>query len=411
MALVGALTVVATALACGDGRSAVGEHTAVPGTPSAVPAASLTPTTAVTVPQRHVVPNGGMLPSENGLLYIRLDTGEMEFWAMPGPYGARPISRDGRWVVWGAQGVSRTHLLDTHTGLDRVLTVSGEPAGAAGFSGDGQLLFLVGVSRVALVETESGRVLAEAPSPPGNSSGAAEFAPDGAAATGFAAQSAGSRTTVILRPNGSALTIDGGTWPIRWSRDGIRLAVSTATGLWIVSAGKAPQIEIPLGGSDRGYNPRWSPDGRYLATANGGNTGGQRVFDAATGEEVLRAVGTPTCIGDYWFEDGTLAYGWEGRRVAVPSGEIREGLPARPRNDGYRFDDAVRTPGITRLLLANGAAVEFQSSGMWSVPYDGDGIYGATTDGRALFLVGIGGKGICDSQFPEPSVQLPPFAQ
>jgi WD40 repeat protein len=348
------------------------------------------------------------LPAANGLLYVTLDSGEMVFWEMPGQYGARPISGDGRWVVWSAQGGDGgSYLLDTVSGRDRVLSLAGEAAGAAGFSDDGATMVLVSGSAVALVETDSSRVLARAPAPKAGQNGAAEFSVDGAAALGFSDASGAPAATMILRPDGSTSTIAGGTWAVRWSPDGALLAVTTATGSRIISAEGATKLEIPFGEVEHGYNPRWSPDGKYIAIANSYAVGGARVFDAITGDEVLRTTGSPTCLADYWLADGSLSYGWQGNQVAVPSGEKSQSPPPARKPD-FTFDQSARM-GVTRLLLDSGRSVEFRSEAPWSAYYDGEGVRLTMSDGRALFLIGIGGKGLCDGQMAEPSVQLPPF--
>ncbi len=375
----------------------------------AISESSPTPAPVATTPMRHSIPSGATLPSENGLLYIKLDTGEMEFWAMPGTYWARPISRDGRWVVWSAKNATGVHLLDVQSGRDQQLTLHGNPAGASGMSNDGRLVLLNTPSSVALIETETGRVIAETPHPGGTFMSAAEFGPDGSVAHGYG-DNALPRGTIVLRLDGTVSKIDGGAWPMRWSADGTRLALTTATGTRIVTSTGQRILEIPFGGIERGFNLRWSPGGRYLAVANAYNVGGQRVFDAATGVEVLRTTGTPSCIGDYWLDDGTLEYGFEGLRVLVPSGKLQQGVPRWPRAEGFTFDNSVTTQGLTRLLLADGLKVEFRSESNWSVYYDGDGIRSTTSDGRALFLVGIGGKGLCDSGFAGMTVELPPFS-
>lgn len=359
-------------------------------------------------PTRYAVSNGAALPSANGLLFVTLHTGEVHFWALPAPYSARPISRDGRWVAWGSPAVNGNHLLDTHSGKDRVLAIGGSPAAATNFSPDGRLMVLDSSSTVALVETESGKSVASAAKTAGAiTNGAAAFSIAGYAAQGFA-DSKGSRTSVVLRPDGSSFSIDGGSWPLRWSPEGQRLAVTTAAGVRIVSGSGEPIREISLGNTDRGYNLRWSPDGRYLAVANSYNIGGQRVFDAGNGREVLRTAGTPTCLGDYWLDDGTLEYGWEGQRVSVPSGQVIDGTPRWPRDEGFSFDQSAAASGLTRLLLKNGKAVELRL-GMWSFYYDGEGVRSTTSNGEALFLIGIGGKGLCDGTLPALAVELPPF--
>lgn len=408
------LTVFGSACSGGPGPSQSLATTSVsptatsPATTTAPPEGTPTLVPQPTAPKRYAISNGEALPSDSGLLFVTLNTGEMLFWALPAAYRARPLSRDGRWVAWSSPAVNGNHLLDTHIGKDRLLEISGSPAAATDFSPDGRLMVLVSGSSVALVETESGKILASAVTTAGViTNGAGAFSIDGYAAQGFA-DSKGSRTTVVLRPDGSSFSIDGGSWPLRWSPEGRRLAVTTAAGVHIVSASGETIREISLGNTDRGYNDRWSPDGRYLAIANSYSIGGQRVFDAANGKEVLRTVGTPACLGDYWLDDGTLEYGWEGQRVSVPSGQVLNGTPRWPRDEGFSFDQSAAANGLDRLLLKNGRAVEFRS-GMWSFYYDGEGVRSTTSNGEALFLIGIGGRGLCDGTSSALAVQLPPF--
>jgi hypothetical protein len=386
------------------GMTAATTATAIP-SPTAGPSAS---PAAAGVPVRHALASGDALPSRNGLLYVALKSGEMVFWEMPGQYGARPISRDGRWVAWSAHGSSGVHLLDTASGRDRALSLAGEPAGAAGLSQDGATMVLVSASQIALVETDSLRVLAQASAPAPIQDGGAEFSVDGSAALGFGGTTDAAPATVILRPDGSTTAVAGGTWPLRWSPDGRSLAVTAANGTRIVSNQGATMLEIPFGNVEHGFNPRWSPDGTYIAIANAYNAGGERVFDATTGAEVLRTTGSPSCLGDYWLADRSLSFGWDGLQVTVPSGEMSQG-PAGTGAPGFTFDQSAGV-GVTRLLLENGGSVEFRSQAPWSAYYDGDGVHLTMTDGRALFLVGIGGKGLCDGQMAAPSVQLPPFS-
>ena len=326
----------------------------------------------------------------------------MQFWALPAPYVAYPLSRDGRWVAWGSPAVNGNRLLDTHIGEDRLLEINGSPAAATGFSPDGRLMLLVSSSTVALVETESGRSLASAAKSSGANANDTAFSNEGFAAQGFA-DSKGFRATMVLRRDGSSFSIDGGSGPLRWSPEGRRLAVTTAAGVHIVSASGETIREISLDNTDRGYNDRWSPDGRYLAVANSYNIGGQRVFDAANGKEVLRTVGTPACFEDYWLADGTLAYGWEGQSISVPSGQVLNGSPRWPRDEGFSVDQSAAANGLYRFLLKSGRAVEFRSGKSF--------LYGSTTsDGEAVFLIGLGGKGrICNGTVPALAVQLPPF--
>lgn len=166
-----------------------------------------------------------------------------------------------------------------------------------------------------------------------------------------------------------------------------------------------PKVE--LWDVEHGYNPRWSPNGKYIAVANTYSAGGERVFDGTTGAEVLRVTGSPSCLGDFWLAGNLLAYGYGGLAVTVPSGEIVQAPPLV--NSAGAFDQSV-SAGTTRLLLDAGGSVEFRSEAPWSAYYDGEGVHLVLTDGRALFLIGVGGKGLCDGRMDELSVQLPPFS-
>jgi dipeptidyl aminopeptidase/acylaminoacyl peptidase len=398
------LGVALIASACG-GSGAPPSPTSPAETPT--PAREATPPPrAADQPVRHVVPDGGQLPSEHGRLYVDLSTGEQVFWVLPNAGAPRPISRDGRWVVWGPGDAPARNLLDTRKGVNRQLLVGNEAVTRAWFSEDGRYLVADTGSVVALLETESGKVLAQAPRPAQDAHGSAEFTTRGAAAIGFRA--GGTFATLILRPDGTTSVIDGATGQVRWSPDGSRLAVRTATGTRIVSADGSTKLELASGGPDATYNPRWSPDGRYLGLATY-DAGGRRIYDAASGQEVLRTTGTLTCLGSFWLDDGTLEFGSKGDRVVVPTGEIRSGQP-REEKAGYRLDDTAPA-GIVRLLLDSGGEAEVQSMPSWSFYYDSEALYRATTDGHALFLVGVGGKGLCDYGPSEPpAVQLPPFA-
>jgi DNA-binding CsgD family transcriptional regulator len=349
--------------------------------------------------------NTATVPTDNGLLYVDLDTGDMTFWPMPGEYNIPSMSRDGRWIIWATLGGTDLHLMDTADGTDQVLQLRGEDVIAARLSDDGDFLMQRTPNRVALTDTQSGGVLAESIVPAGNANGWGEFASNGSVAIGFGPEQ-GPRGTLILHPDGTTAEAAGASWPLRWSPDATRLAVTTETSTRIVSSDAELLWEIPFLEGGNSLNPRWAPNGDYLAIPRAGGQGGYRVFDTATQVELLRTVGSPTCL-DYWNSDGTLDFAWDGRRLNVTAGDI---LPPDPSLAQRPFDYVQTSEvGLTRLRTPGGRTIDFRSD-FWSVYFDQDGIYETTTDGRAFFLIGVGGRGLCgEGELPEPEVLFPPF--
>ncbi len=164
------------------------------------------------------------------------------------------------------------------------------------------------------------------------------------------------------------------------------------------------------------FNPRWSPDGRYLALAAPDNSDALRIFEAATGAEILRVTGFPVCIGDYWYADGTVG-AWFGYNasVTVPGGEVSR-RPDQSRPDASqqpRYLPGFNPDGRLDLVDVGSDAV------LWSVN-TGPGVFGAyflrRGDGPldqfpplGILQLGAHGRGYCDSGSPAPSVQKPPF--
>ena len=120
--------------------------------------------------------------------------------------------------------------------------------------------------------------------------------------------------------------------------------------------------------------------------------------------EVLRTEGTSVCF-DYWVDRHAVRFDSDASVVEVPSGEVT----SEPADMPYSFVQSA-DPGLTILKLASGNSASFRTS-EWSLPYDSDGIYLSTTDGRALFFVGSpGGKDLCIAATEKPpAVLLPPF--
>jgi DNA-binding CsgD family transcriptional regulator/WD40 repeat protein len=354
------------------------------------------------------VPNGGTVPTDNGLLYVDLDTGEMTFWPMPGTsYYAPSVSRDGRWVVWTAgDGVhdSGVHLLDTETANDRLVEAGTSAILDARVSPDGRFVIARGDSRLFLIESESMATVADAPLPGASPNGWAEFARDGSVAVAFGPSPA-TPSVVVLHPDGSSFAADAATWPLRWSPDSEYLAVTAERSTQVLNRTGDRVWDIPFLGSDENANPRWSPDGRYFSVTSWPALGGVRIFDFLSRAEVMRTEGTFACF-DYWASADSVDFESDTSLARVPSGETVEATADVP----YAFVQAGE-PAVTSLRLRSGNTVSFRTSGTWSVPYDSEGIHSSTNEGRALFLVGSsGGKDLCIT-FSEksPAVLLPPF--
>ena len=353
------------------------------------------------------VPNGGTIPSENGLLYVDLASGDMQFWPMPGTsYYAQSVSRDGRWVVWTAgDGVhdSGVHLLDTDTAHDRLLEAGSSPILNARVSPDGRFLVAHSVSRLFLVESKSMSIVAEAPLPGGPLGEWEEFASNGSVAAAFG-QFPGTRHVVVLHPDGSSFGVAAATSPLRWSPDGEYVTVTGEKSTQVMNRDGDVVWDIPFLGSDEHANPRWSPDGRYFSVSSLPSLGGLRIFDFGSRTEVLRTEGTWTCF-DYWVTDDLVRYDSDTYLVDVPSGEIIQAVAEAP----FTYEQSGE-PGLTTLRLKSAELVSFRT-GIWSVPIDSDGIHSGTNDGRALFLVGAqGGKDSCITLSEKsPAVLHPPF--
>ena len=234
---------IATATAAGT--ASVTPTAASSATPASTETASATP-----VPlEMQTIPNGGTLPSDNGLLYVDLDTGEMEFWPMPGQfYYVQSISRDGRWVVWTAgEGVhdSGVRLLDTESGEDRLIEAKGSPVLDASVSPDGRFLLARSDSSLFLLEPTALMPVADAPLPDGPQNGWDEFSVDGSVASAFGL-SPDPETVVVLRADGTSFSLMEVTWPMHWSSDGRYLAVATDTSTQILDRDGHPIWEIPF---------------------------------------------------------------------------------------------------------------------------------------------------------------------
>lgn len=396
---------VASLTACAAGRQS--NNSPAPTDNTGTPAVPKSPSIGdVPSPRVWDLNESQRLPASNGLLFVDLDSARLRFWSLPASARVTTISLDGRWVIGGAPGVQGTHLLDTATGNDRVASVGGQLASVAGLSADGRHAVLVTRASVSLVDTETGSVVASAATSSRYPNGAAEFSMTGAAVVGSVAQPGVPPTLMLLRPDGTSSQIKDRTWPIRWSPSGDRLVASGEHTLTMFDAGGGALLDIELGPGATVVNPRWSSDGSYIAVANAYSVGGQRVFRASDGKEVLRTEGTPSCLGEYWLDLDSLRFG-STNEVQVPTGEIE---PTRPMKDEYRLEAPAEPAAPKTVTLPDGRVMSFYSDGPLSYFVGPNGIQRVTLLNQAVLLVGsAGGHGTCDAVTPPPSVMLGPF--
>lgn len=356
---------------------------------------------------RHVLARdegGGMNP-DYGVLFLDPATGGGELWELPG----RPdrVSPSGRYIAWVAEGASELHILDTRTGTEVVLPgVLDVPS----FSPDEQRF--VGLSvhgSAAIYATATGDLILQM-APPGNPAPGwvvAEWSPDGRGVVGATKD----HSFVVWAGN-----VGDVPFPLigmQWSHasDRVVLAGDDQTIVFDPSTGARLDLGVP-GGS----NPRWSADDRWIALDRGiRRTGsGLFVFNADTGEEVLRVSGQNVCVGDYWDDTGAQVFGQfePPMAVQVPSGELvpsTEWPRFGPREFSLDWGDD-NQPGPT--LLKDGQVVARVNVHADSVPFSSDDFAVFTTDSRAVWYIGVYGTDLCgeDPRFREPfEVLLPPF--
>ncbi len=411
-----ALAVALAMTACSGDRAQRPTPSAsvAPPTDSATVRPSATATVAATatpVPAPPALPTvrryarGETVEETSGLLLLDPVTGGAEAWQ-----GAYIVSPSGRYLAGEAS------LVDRSTGEIRALVYEGAPLRIASFSPD--------ETRYAAATDRHGGVFALASGDPVYPPIVREPPRTRAGAVPFQAAWSLDGTRVGLGGislSGWVLVIDGQVRRLddrpghqaRWSRDGARFAVANAEGpsaIYDAASATLTLLAAPA------FNPRWSPDGRYLALAAPDNSDALRIFEAATGTEVLRVTGYPVCLGDYWYADGSVAawFGYEAS-VTVPGGEIsRRPVQSRPdASQQPRYLPGFNPDGPLDLVDLVSDTV------LWSVN-TGPGVFGAYFlrggDGPrdqlpplGILQLGAHGRGYCDSGSPPPSVQKPPF--
>ncbi|HET9702826.1 MAG TPA: protein kinase, partial [Vicinamibacterales bacterium] len=124
------------------------------------------------------------------------------------------------------------------------------------------------------------------------------------------------------------------------SRDGQRIAISTRTGLYIRRLNEAEFVTIP----GAPLNPFFSPDGRWVAYFDAGESGaGLKIVATAGGTPRMVAPTAERSAGGDWREDGTIVFatasglytvrddGSQLRTLAKPDATARERILAFPQ--------------------------------------------------------------------------------
>jgi WD40 repeat protein len=167
-----------------------------------------------------------------------------------------------------------------------LLTAQLGPATSANFSPDGRRL-VIGATNgeptgVKVLDAKTGETLRTVTAP--RLAGQPVYSPDGsqiAIPFGDSIAFHDAQTGAELR----SFPIGGG-WAVTYSPDGARVATVTERGIDVFEAATG-NLQLRLPGSPIGLD--WSADGTRIAT--GDNDGTARIWDATTGEEVLRLAG------------------------------------------------------------------------------------------------------------------------
>ncbi|HEY7283183.1 MAG TPA: WD40 repeat domain-containing protein, partial [Actinomycetota bacterium] len=219
--------------------------------------------------------------------------------------GGYPDAYEAEFAADGSVMLVADHVEIVRPGMP-VRILKDLPTGDAGlaYSEDGSSIAVPGGQSVVVWTSEGRRVRSFGPAGPDNTFFDAAFSPDGsllAAITGRA------RLLVWDVATGKAMlhrqASTGQARSIAFSPDGSRLVTSGADGasIWAVPSGRRV---ASLAGAGAIGAAAFSPDGKRVAT--GGDDGTARIWDAATGDELLVLTGhTDSLSGVAFSPDGT----------------------------------------------------------------------------------------------------------
>ena len=111
-----------------------------------------------------LIPRGGAVKADSGVLFLDPATGGGELWQLPDGASPGRVSPDGRFIAWyevtdRATNAQTAHVLDTFTGLSRKSEYAGASLGANRFSPDGSRFAGLAGRTLVLAESASGSVI------------------------------------------------------------------------------------------------------------------------------------------------------------------------------------------------------------------------------------------------------------
>lgn len=348
---------------------------------------------------KHVYARGETVTVERGTLFLDPATGGGVAWE-----GAS-ASPSGMYVFWqDSQG--QAHLVHSVTGDELVVGQPGDFPSIVAFSPEDTQFAAWTDDAVTIHATSDGSEAVRFKLEPGTGFVGVRWSRQGWIAVSMTGSDRSSLGVWAWRDGQRQfIPVAGqeGVWT-EWSPNGEWLAISkTAEHATLTLHNLRTGEVIETAGS--GGNPRWSESGQYLALQSPLAEVGDwplRVFHV-DGTEVLRVYGICASIGTPWEGDALFAP-WTGTTVAL-DGEVTEDpyFEFAPPDRHSTFTPtgvAFIEDGQTLAELNVPAGASFRSSS--------DDIHSLTSDGRAMFDIGVGGKGFCGHE-GEFAVELPPF--